>query len=374
MGADGQQTITGDHPAQKGHGQAKVNFLSLIGATIGLASLAMPWILTRYGEVSQLSTLTGFLWSRGVPLNVWAEPLITLNSWFIPFVLLLAGTLLAFFTPLGGLLQGGSLAWFYRLEVTRETYMAVPPTTYYRAAWEGGFGVGFYVALLSMILIVFSLIKPIGMGYEGGKIPLKSRLYVFSNLGRPLGIRSFAHTLARRRSWLLVWFAIAIEFSTVTVVVDMPVVDREPLAEVPNGVIWTLDFSMPPIQQWYLYDFTFNDSHGQVSWQVANSSLGGGFWTSESLGNRPLPGLSLVWTIVDRQGNGFADPGDSVIVTATNGTSFVGRTEYKIAIFINRIIESHHVYVTDIFEVTFVFHDGELESRVTNTWHPHLIL
>jgi hypothetical protein len=129
----------------------RVNILALIGAFTGFIAIFSGWM---NGDML-------------IGLNLLIV-MVAVNDTLIILacILFIAGTLTAFFCPIGGFIQiAGIVSYFIGFAVFSEKL----PTT-----------MGPYLAIISAIMIVFSLIKPQGLNYDLKPVDLKGRIFTFS--------------------------------------------------------------------------------------------------------------------------------------------------------------------------------------------------
>lgn len=129
----------------------KVNILCLAGAGIGIVSLFLPWWQgVEFGL--GLAIDHDYMLVQDVLLDS-----ATYGSLFmIACTLFVAGTLLAFWSPLGGLIQVPGILGFFALF---DSEIGV-------RRGEDEVALGVYVALISMVIVVLSLLVPMGVGYS----------------------------------------------------------------------------------------------------------------------------------------------------------------------------------------------------------------
>jgi len=330
-----------------------VNVLCIIGATVGLAAIALPWRWTSAGLWYDESTLGAQIWTTTYLTSVKID-----YDTLTQFVLLGIGALLAFVTPLGVIPQSAGIAMFYIDELDRQVL--------YRehGLYEGGFGIGFFLACLSLVLVLASLIKPLGIGYNGGTLPWMRRLKVWSKPRGKFCIDKTVRAIEQYRSWFFSWLVAAIVLLALVAVVDYPYHGNEPLSKVEGGVMWVVDPSLSIYSKWNRSSLQVNDSVNSVGWSTESESLTNGVWASQDFGFRNLSGLLLELTVIDWNGDGVMYPGDCVLITTINGTSFAEGVEYKIlysypiAIDMGGFVHRHSV-------ITFEFQNGVLHSHGT---------
>lgn len=151
------------------HGETKqlrLNISCIVGASIGLLSLFATWLLyyspteaTPTAQHLQLYDLFGDRFGAVVSESI------SSTGFMIAGTLCLIGTVIAFVTPLGGLLQTTGAAGFV---VVTSTYSDLKP------------GIGVFIALIAGVVVIASLAYPIGLGYWSRKVGAKGRLLTIS--------------------------------------------------------------------------------------------------------------------------------------------------------------------------------------------------
>lgn len=149
----------------------RVNIVCLVGAVMGLAALLLPWV-----------TITSF---ETYDTNFRADEYLATTDQigtddFILWLVVgayafIAGTALAFSSPLGGILQGVGIAMTYIGGYT------VGEHAYFGDVYESSYditigpGTGLYLATASAILVLVSLAKPIFVGTKRHPIQKDTR-------------------------------------------------------------------------------------------------------------------------------------------------------------------------------------------------------
>jgi len=334
------------HPIQSSSA-ISLNVLCLIGATIGIAAIALPWRWTRAGLAYEESILGIQFWDLLTSYSSHVD-------YLIGFGLYVGGAILSFATPLAGIPQAIGLTELYLKELERQESFRDYGT------YQGGFAVGFVIACLSSVLVLVSLIKPLGVGYEKSPLPWAKRLRVWTIPKTVLHCRNVSYVLGKHKEWALAWIAASLLVVTLVLAVDYPYHGDEPLVEVEGGVMWVVDFSLITYLGWNSSILSVNDSIQSVVWHTQSESLANGTWASEEFGVRDLPGLALVLTVMDWRGDGRHGPGDCLILTTANGTSFADGVTYRI------IFSDSHLYwpgPRSYVTITFEFRNGDLHSQ-----------
>ena len=140
------------HTDDRGPYQIRINMLCLIGAVIAVLSLSMPWILIQADGSNDPTYIGAFELDDPIP-GIRSLPE-TLQYSLTIFII---GTVIAFFTPLGGIPQlMGSVG--------------VLLTTITTKLEDGQMGVylGAGAAVVGSVCVLLSLLTPLGIGYSVG--------------------------------------------------------------------------------------------------------------------------------------------------------------------------------------------------------------
>jgi hypothetical protein len=131
---------------------ARINLLGLVGAITGIVAIFSTWLGLGHLITFNLIDVLNDVSANGI-------------AWYSA-VLFITGTLVALLSSVGGVLQVGgvSLWWYY---VLRESDK-IPSK------------VGSYIGLISAIIVLASMVRPLGPGLMKGPFELKSRLLVFT--------------------------------------------------------------------------------------------------------------------------------------------------------------------------------------------------
>lgn len=171
----------------------RVNVLCLAGGLLGILCLAVPlmtvtmtnWVLAyppaiEYGSQQSQEYMTSAVF-LGNHVRLTME---SLDLVLAP-VLFLLGTLIAFVTPLGGALMATGMV-DYSLVVGTGTFQRAfegPETSFASVHWEAAF----YIGILAAVVVLVSIIMPLGPGYSGVNnpwpfkgLPVKERLLVWT--------------------------------------------------------------------------------------------------------------------------------------------------------------------------------------------------
>ncbi len=145
----------------------RINIFALVAAALGVASMYLVWYSTReiidffeYGPEYMI-------WIRDWTLIEGYEKMGSSFPLWFPQTLFIIGTIAAFITPLGGVVQLSGISLFiYRLASVNDGSLPAE--------------VGSYVGIISGALALVSMVYPIGLGYSRRPVSLVGRLLVFS--------------------------------------------------------------------------------------------------------------------------------------------------------------------------------------------------
>jgi len=150
----------------QGRARLQMNMLCILGAIIGLLSVYETWnyhasVCAARGMDDQSRNLL--------------EVIYDMNSFPFPGILFVLGTIVTFYSPLGGIFQCIGVVSFGAL------YLAAHGT--FSDHW-GGVGFGFILGIISTMVVLISLIRPMGIGLENDSFGLKGRLLTISKVKR----------------------------------------------------------------------------------------------------------------------------------------------------------------------------------------------
>jgi hypothetical protein len=343
--------------------------MCLIGATIGIASIFLPWFVAAVGPFRDERALTAWIWDL---LQAHSGDL----GLYAPFLIFLLGTLLAFWTPLGGILQALGLATFYVMEIGWK----VPP--------DGGYGfvaplaVGFYLAVLSAIMVMISMVKPLGIGFSELHGPARPRFQVFSGARWRRHWRDMLRLLRDNEPWGFAWGVTIVLLATIVLASGLATGSRTSMSVVPGGVTWTADsrnYVKFPYRDtsislyenngnlllWVLYPKNLTD--GKWSYEELGTPsrawAGGTWWSHDQLTSRWI-GVLPACTIIDISGDGALGPGDSIMLTTTNGASFEEGVNYTLVLTYPYGLSGTSIWTPKTVTVTFEISDGRVSSTM----------
>lgn len=203
----------------------KVNILCLTGAALGVVSLLFPWWQgVEYGLGIAIDT------NYMLVQDVLLESTDYGSMFLVACTLFVVGTLLAFWSPLGGLVQVlGALGFF-----------ALFSSEIGVRRGEDTIAFGAYIGVTSMVIVVVSLLVPMGIGYsvkrKAHKASLSSadKFVTVSNYGENAKIRLNALALVGA---LVAFTCIALPWSTLSAITPTTenVVEQRPLLEYLSG-------------------------------------------------------------------------------------------------------------------------------------------
>lgn len=165
---------------------ARVNVLCLMGAALGFfCMIGLHWASGSYGIVDSLGRGIEVDWAIRPPMDYFSTG--EMHSWFF-----VVGTVLAFFTPIAGLLQLCGITIF-----AIDLYDIVNGS-----AGTGTWGAaGFVLAIVAASIVLVSLAFPYGVGYKGRPIDLPGRVFTVSSSEFAEKIRRWRqHTTRHPRS------------------------------------------------------------------------------------------------------------------------------------------------------------------------------
>ena len=149
--------------------RVRLNLLCLVGAGIGIASLFVTWVGTDYRIMSNPGILI-----ENYPVSYNVLDLVGFgsgeHSWhefWLPCLIYLIGTLAALATPIAGVVQASGVSAFFL--ALRAEYGDFAPLT-----------PGPCLAVVSVIVVLASLIRPVEWGYRAGRVDLARRLLAIS--------------------------------------------------------------------------------------------------------------------------------------------------------------------------------------------------
>ena len=159
---------------------ARVNLLAFIGACLVLMSLALPNAIMMRNDYSMSEEYPSSYLSGGLDLEGATIPAVTgvdPSVLFAVSILLVGGALLSIVTPLGGLGTLSGLALFW-------SSVLVPSSSYVAYTWLDGLavriGVGSVVAAVGAIVLMVSIVRPVGPVRGQGQKGLRHRILIWS--------------------------------------------------------------------------------------------------------------------------------------------------------------------------------------------------
>ena len=370
-----------------------LNVLCVCGAIVGLAAVFCSWLVVTEGNAGESTSLATIL-DEGASL--WRD----WEGYFGLSLLFVIGTVLAFVSPLSGLLQAlglGVIAW--RVLDARSSLAD--------GGYEGEFGVGlgFYLGALSAGLVVISLIVPQGPGFETGVHGLRNRLLVLARMKTSVVYykrwslardppRRLRERLSDGRSRLYSrlskkpgkWTAFVVatcvwSFTVVSLGGDFPE-DGRLVTPIEDGIaVDSYSFGLSPTFPYYAYHLSLEDGENATGWRFSDyrlddsgiesyplelsseaQELDDGSWCAVDLGSKHLGDVEVSLTVIEQMGDGILSGCDSLVVTAENGTHFEEDRVYSIWWRTNRALSWTGT------EISFVIHDGEIDSCVSTDW------
>jgi len=134
-----------------------MNVLCLLGAIIGVVAIFLAWLTMSAMGFSVDADLTDALDMPSSELGYTAA------------ILFIVGSVMAFLTSIGFIIQlAGVAAWYVWYA---DTYQGMGSVV--------DLGVGFYLGVVSAVIVLISIVKPMGPGMKG-PYTLKQRLMTFT--------------------------------------------------------------------------------------------------------------------------------------------------------------------------------------------------
>ena len=132
----------------------RINALGLVGAVIGVVAIFSTWF--TYIVVHDLNLVDV------------VDHLDKQSKHYLPALLFILGTVIAFISPTGGLVQiAGVGYWFAR---------------FWSDNSELPSEIGSYLGLVSAVIVLASLARPVGIGYQSKPIGIIGRLVTISTV------------------------------------------------------------------------------------------------------------------------------------------------------------------------------------------------
>jgi hypothetical protein len=133
----------------------RVNLFAVAGAVVGIAAILTTWLAASFGIFGHFELNLIDVISEGG----------TDSDYFLPTILFIIGTLIAFFTPVSGILQIIGASWFMLVYFDHVDRLLST--------------VGPYLGMASGIVLLLSIARPIGPGLMNGPFDAKDRLLTF---------------------------------------------------------------------------------------------------------------------------------------------------------------------------------------------------
>lgn len=327
-------------------GPPVINVLALCGVVIGVASVICRWYMWGSSAAGSSASIWTFL-SHGFDGRV----VLVLGS-----VLFILGTVAALVTQASGLVQIAGLGIIV-VDMPDDTLL----------------GIGFYMGMTSAAIIMASVACPIGPGFESRPACLRYRLHVIARgQSHPLrpearGMRPpslrVRHLLRENRKWLSILIAVS-AWSITVASYENDLAEDPLLTQVEGGVAIDANTFGTPTQSflWDRYRISLYEGDGAVGWNFSNPEIVSGTWCTVDLGQKTLGPLRVSLTVVNDDGGESFGPGDRLVLVAQDGTSFEEDITYRIWLKTNMMIAWSGM------EISFVFHDGNLHSWVSQEW------
>jgi hypothetical protein len=169
---------TEPEPSEARFPSARVNVLCLMGAVLGFFCMyELIWASGSHGYSGDPFWPIEVDWAIWPPIDYFSNG--EIYSWFF-----VVGTVLAFFTPIAGLLQLCGITIF---AIDLYDIVNGPAGT---GTWGAS---GFVLAIVSASIVLVSLAFPYGVGYKGRPIDLPGRILTISSSEFAEKIRRWRH-------------------------------------------------------------------------------------------------------------------------------------------------------------------------------------
>ncbi|HIH01457.1 TPA: hypothetical protein HA259_05200 [Thermoplasmata archaeon] len=340
---------------KQARGPRVVNVLALSGVIVGVAAVFCTWFEWNYTYGTWSTSLWEFLTHRWFAVDP-AE---------VGGVLFVSATVAALFTQISGSVQVAGLAMVFK-DLTDHATM----------------GIGFYMGVLSAAIVLASMAFPVGPGFEAGPYSIRNRLAIFGRKASQPGKQSLKgrHSLRVRLErlfrangkWVSLLVAVSVWSVTVVSYENDFFRDDPVLTQVEGGFVadgFSFDSVFFPLSKYRR--LSLDDGENSVSWNFSSLELVAGMWCAVDIGYRNLGPLNISLTVVNINGDDFFGPGDQLIVLARNGTSFEEDVVYCVSL--KAVMPNDVIYYDTRFSpltvmISFVFHDGVLDSWVSYSW------
>ena len=343
-----------------------VNLLCLIGAMVGVVSLFLPWCMMVEGPnelgVSPADLITD------------TEELLS-SSLTGPALLFTIGAVTAFLFPVSFAVQTAGIVLFLR--VVMDQYAGAP------LGYDYEMSLGFYAAVLSSVMVLAGLVRPVGPGYDG-RWPWWSRRTEVSSRADFAGERLVRQGLAmpmeavgalkgaRSRVYAA---AVAMALIAGLLLVGLQMYwSHDPVTSIDEGVKMVVGESAT-FTRWREAYLTLTDGSATVNWSadsVSWAELPRTEWYDLPMvffGTQDLSGLALVLAFVDVTEDEIVTPGDMIFLFPSGDSSFAEGVSYRMTIDYN---PSHWTYGPELVSwvvqpgtdgvITFEFEGDEVAS------------
>jgi hypothetical protein len=302
-----------------------VNMLCIIGATIGVFSLFLPWIWWAEGAWQDDGSVYDVLFAPHDGRTGWWESMITVSH-----IVFICGTILAFIFPAACGIQATGIGLFYVEYLRTDTWI-----------YDRGLSIGSFVAVASTVLVIAGLTAPWGTGFDAPHKRWSRRIWTVyrmrrgdahkskQSLASPLDV---LHALSKDRKLATALVVIILLMSVAVLYTGE--IDGAGSVEYEDGRIAVSMGNSATLAYWGMITLRVSDESETVEWDLESSydEYVYGEWLPPTLDAKNLSGLSIVPVVVDYGGEGGVTGGDRVILSPQNGTSFDENIEYRVAI------------------------------------------
>lgn len=308
-----------------------VNVLCLLGAIVGIVSLFLPWFIINDGPNDfGISPGSMVIETHEFP----SDPLV------VSYLVFITGTVVAFLFPAAFTVQAFGVVLFLRVFLDAD--FGSPLLHHY----ELSLSLGFYVGLLSLLMVLAGFLHPVGPGYDHRwpwwprRTEVSSKAYFLEGRMVKQGLpmpEEIVRVLKRDGSRAYVT-AVAISLMTCAFVVGLQVhLTPDPATAVDDGVRLIVGDAATFIL-WDYARLTLTDGSSTVNWAAESVRWVDGHGTKECefptayFGTQNLSGLVLGLTVVDVSGDGRASWGDMMYLMPSSGSSFAEGVSYRMTL------------------------------------------
>lgn len=303
-----------------------VNMLCIVGATIGIFSLFLPWIWIGEGDWQIDSSVYDTLLSPQDGRSGWWESMSEVS-----LIVFISGTVLAFAFPAACGVQAIGIVSFYVEHLRTDLWIG----------YDLGLSIGFFAAIASTALVTSSLIAPWGIRFDASQRRWPSRTWTAcrapEGCGRKAGLSlasplDVLRALRKNRKWTAALLVTVMSMSAI--LYHGSRVDDAGSVEYIDGRIVISIGGSATFVHWGMTTLDASDGSETAEWSfdVSYDEYITNEWTPPTLEAKNVGELSIAPEVVDHSGEGIVTEGDRIILSPQNGTSFVSGIEYRVDI------------------------------------------